>query len=288
MTAAAETLNVAQPALGFQIRQLEAELGVELLTRHSRGAAPTTAGELLYSHAQQILDGVAKAAKEVGALKAGKRMHLRLGISRTMSRILGADLLSDRQRTMPDVTVNVLEERMPVLLQALEEGRIDVAFLNNVGEWAGLERKAVVEEDLLFVTASPQAGQQDSIEFADVLQHELVIGGERGILRHTVENEARRLSLEVRMSRETRTMAASKEIIAKGAMAIMPYSFVAEEVHAGTLAARRIVRPAITRTLYLVRRSNRSDDLDDERIARHLTMIVEAYADHLKPWARKL
>src|SRR5262245_36368764 len=73
MTAAAEMLNVAQPALGSQIRQLEGELGVELLVRHSRGITPTPAGELLYNHARHILDDVDQAAREVRALSAAKQ-----------------------------------------------------------------------------------------------------------------------------------------------------------------------------------------------------------------------
>lgn len=46
-TRAAERIHIAQPALGFQVRKLEDELGVKLLHRHSRGVDPTEAGQAL-------------------------------------------------------------------------------------------------------------------------------------------------------------------------------------------------------------------------------------------------
>jgi LysR family nitrogen assimilation transcriptional regulator len=287
MTAAAEMLNVAQPALGSQIRQLEGELGVELLVRHSRGITPTPAGELLYSHAQHILDDVDQAAREVRALKAAKRIELRLGVSRTMALLLGQDLLTDAQRTMPDVTVRVVEERAPALLHALEERQLDVAFLNNVGEWLGLERKAVLEEDLLFVTAQAQEEQEESIGLAEALQYELVIGSERGILRHIVESEARRLGLDIRIAQEVHSLASIKAVVSAGTAAmIVPYSLIANEIRTGTLGARRIVRPALTRTLFMVRPHAHVPVLDDERVVRHIEKLTNAYLNIVSPWAR--
>jgi LysR family nitrogen assimilation transcriptional regulator len=56
MTRAAEHLNVAQTALGMQIKQLEESLGVTLLVRHSRGVEPTKAGSLLRERALEILN----------------------------------------------------------------------------------------------------------------------------------------------------------------------------------------------------------------------------------------
>ncbi|MDK1373957.1 MULTISPECIES: LysR family transcriptional regulator [unclassified Sinorhizobium] len=285
MTAAAETLNVAQPALGSQIKQLEGELGIELLVRHSRGITPTPAGRLLYTHAQHILDDVATAANEVRALTAAKRIELRLGVGRTMSKLLGQDLLADANQTMPDVTIHVIEERPPDLLHALEEGQVDVAFLNNVGEWSGLKRKAVLEEDLLFVTASSQAAQEESIEFTEALQYDLAIGGERGVLRHIVESEARRLSLDIRIAHEVHSI----DSIASGTAAmIMPYGLIAKEVREGTLAARRIIKPALTRTLYMVRRHSEVPVLDDQRVIHHLQRLMDVYLSLVKPWARLL
>ena len=66
MTRAAEQLHVAQTALGMQIRQIEEDLGVALLVRHSRGVEPTKAGRLLHERAagarpRRIPNGVAAA-----------------------------------------------------------------------------------------------------------------------------------------------------------------------------------------------------------------------------------
>jgi tetratricopeptide (TPR) repeat protein len=65
MTRAAEQLHVAQTALGMQIRQLEEDLGVALLVRHSRGVEPTRAGNLLRARALDILSLVEQARKDL-------------------------------------------------------------------------------------------------------------------------------------------------------------------------------------------------------------------------------
>ena len=65
-TRAAERVHVAQPALGFQVRKLEDELGVSLLHRHSRGVDPTEAGTALLRHAHAVLRQIELARQELG------------------------------------------------------------------------------------------------------------------------------------------------------------------------------------------------------------------------------
>ena len=55
---AAEILRIAQPSLSQQVKNLEEELGVELLLRHARGVTPTEMGQQLYDHARRILEEV--------------------------------------------------------------------------------------------------------------------------------------------------------------------------------------------------------------------------------------
>src|ERR1700712_1333440 len=55
---AAEVLRIAQPSLSQQMRNLEEELGIELLFRHARGVTPTELGLKFYEHARRILQEV--------------------------------------------------------------------------------------------------------------------------------------------------------------------------------------------------------------------------------------
>lgn len=65
LTAAARSLHVAQPAVGLQVRALEDELGVGLLTRHSRGVVPTGAGDVLARDAERILAEVERMRRTI-------------------------------------------------------------------------------------------------------------------------------------------------------------------------------------------------------------------------------
>src|SRR3954462_6188010 len=80
-TRAAERLWIAQPGLSTQVRRLEAELGVKLFERHSRGVALTRAGELLLARARLAL-AAAEAATTIGQdLEVGAIGSMRLGMA---------------------------------------------------------------------------------------------------------------------------------------------------------------------------------------------------------------
>src|SRR3954470_11720419 len=78
MTAAAQALFVAQPALSRAIRELERELGVELFARARRGGAPTDTGEEIVRYARDALRAV-DAITAVSAGPPGGRPGARAG-----------------------------------------------------------------------------------------------------------------------------------------------------------------------------------------------------------------
>src|SRR5437764_1063330 len=69
---AASTLNVAQPALSRQVKDLEGEVGVPLLDRGTRGVSVTPAGEALLGCAGQVLDQVDEALIACRRAAAGR------------------------------------------------------------------------------------------------------------------------------------------------------------------------------------------------------------------------
>src|SRR3954453_16645474 len=78
-TRASEELHVAQPGLSQQIRRLERELGVELLSRTTRQVALTQAGELMLPRAQRVLAEVDTARAEVDDLIGLARGRVAVG-----------------------------------------------------------------------------------------------------------------------------------------------------------------------------------------------------------------
>src|SRR6201995_930230 len=100
-TRAAERLWVAQPALSTQIRRLEAELGVQLFERHTRGADLTPAGELFLQRARLALAAVDVASATGRDLEAGVTGSVRLGVASEARWLPTSDLRRRFARARP-------------------------------------------------------------------------------------------------------------------------------------------------------------------------------------------
>jgi DNA-binding transcriptional LysR family regulator len=124
-TRAAERLWVAQPGLSTQIRRLEAELGVRLFERHTRGVDMTAAGELFLERARLTLAAADAAGATGRDLQAGASGTLRLGIA-TEAHCRQAPLLLQRFASeRAGVELTVLETYGGTLWRDLREGRLD-------------------------------------------------------------------------------------------------------------------------------------------------------------------
>jgi LysR family nitrogen assimilation transcriptional regulator len=190
---------------------------------------------------------------------------------------------------MPNVSTSLIEERTPVLLEALGRGQVNVAWLYNIEDAPGLDRRAVLEEDLLLVTAPDKAPASKSVSLAEALQFDLVIAGARGVIRRIVEQEARRLSLSLRLAFEVHSVTSMRAMIVRGeAASIMPFSLAAPELRSGQLVARRIDRPTLTRTLYVVRPQEREAFVSQPEIDAFLDRTVDDLCAGMQPYARLL
>jgi DNA-binding transcriptional LysR family regulator len=128
VTRAAERLWIAQPGLSSQIRRLEAELGVKLLERHSRGVDLTAAGALFLERARTTLAAADAAASLGGDLRSGLAGSVRLGIA-TGARWSPTTTLLERFAAEHDgVAVTVVEANGGTLVRDLRDGRLDAVI----------------------------------------------------------------------------------------------------------------------------------------------------------------
>jgi LysR family hca operon transcriptional activator len=152
--AAEQKLNTSQPSLSRQIRDLEQEVGVQLMTRGVHGVALTSAGKAFLDHARMALLQ-AEAAKEA-AVRAAQpaRPAFALGF------MSGAeiDLLPEVERILrhefPGIDIRLSSDYSPVLAKALMRRKLDAAFIRPEEQTENLNYRRVRTDPLVFVFPS--------------------------------------------------------------------------------------------------------------------------------------
>ena len=257
MTRAAEQLHVAQPALGMQIRQLEEDLGVALIVRHSRGVEPTKAGTLLHSQALAILKLVEETRKIVAGSDEDASEAIRLGLTPSLMQIIGSEIAINVQENVPRVRLSLVEEMSHILIDGLAHDKIDAALAYDVPDIPRVTRTAVYQEDLVMVTL-PGENNGRPVTLAEVLEERLALPEIGDSIRTHVGTAAKELGLDFQMAYEIRSIPAIKNLISRGAaVGILPYGTVIEEARNGKLDVRPIIAPTIRRTLFLAFARNR-------------------------------
>jgi LysR family nitrogen assimilation transcriptional regulator len=251
MTRAAERLNLAQPALGMQIKQLEEELGVILLVRHSRGTEPTPQGALLYERTLTILKLVEDTRCEIMASSDTATEPLRFGITPSLMQMIGSELALQMAESAPSVSLSLSEEMSHLLIETLRRGELDMILAYEVPDDIGYWKRALYQEDLVLVSASSDQSRTP-IPFAEALAEPLVLPEPRDSVRALVDRTARELGLHMEIAHEIRSIPGIKTMILRGGVAgILPFGTVLAEVQAKTLSIRPIITPTLRRTLFL-------------------------------------
>lgn len=127
---AAERLLIAQPPLSQQIRQLERELGVTLLTRSTRSVELTPAGRVFLDRTVKILAAVDDASEQARRIAEGMEGRLVIGCVGSATYSLLPRLVRALRKTLPAVDLSVRGEMLaPAQLAALHAGEIDIGLL---------------------------------------------------------------------------------------------------------------------------------------------------------------
>ena len=152
-TRAAERLGISQPPLSAQIRQLERELGSQLLHRHARGVELTSAGKLLLEEARLILRQVETTKTSVRRRARAETGRLILGSAGgTYFHPLVPEIIREYGRRFPDIVLTPQASNTSLLIARLRTGNIDIAFLRPpIGDTSDLVLEPLVSEDSVVV-----------------------------------------------------------------------------------------------------------------------------------------
>jgi DNA-binding transcriptional LysR family regulator len=179
-TRAAERLHVAQPALSRQVRQLEQELGVELLHRTTHEFELTEAGRFLLERGPALLTAADELWRGVRTYGTGERGTVVVAYGASASYETAPRLLRALAERRPGIAVTTQVRSVPEILAGLDDGSIDLGIVRCPPSRADLESRTVRRErqGLLLRRDHPLAAH-DAVHLAE-------LGGER-LLMHARE-----------------------------------------------------------------------------------------------------
>ncbi|QSJ18613.1 LysR family transcriptional regulator [Nostoc sp. UHCC 0702] len=185
-TRAAERLYISQPALSKQIRQLEREIGIELLRRSSRDVQLTAAGEALLPLAQQLLQDWQFTLVTVREVAATQMQKLRVGFISSIGGEFTKSILARFQASQPGwkVTIRFFELSDPSA--GLLSGNSDVALLRlPVPKQEKLSTEILlVEPRWLALSCDHPLAQREVLQMADLVNEPFItVPAETGIWR---------------------------------------------------------------------------------------------------------
>ena len=130
-SAAAKRLNVSQPAVNQQIRDLERGFGVSLFDRRGNGLIPTTLCQQLYNVTARLQDCESEAVAILSQHKELRGGELRVGLGNSMP---GMALIAGYQRLYPNLLIRVEMGSWSQIIDAVVDQRVDVGVLPEVPE----------------------------------------------------------------------------------------------------------------------------------------------------------
>ncbi len=214
--AAKTTLHTTQPSLSRQIRDLEEEIGAQLLTRSARGIELTPAGRAFLEHARSVLlqvDAAAEAARQIAhPVRPCFSMGFLTGHELTwMPQALR--LLHDE---MPEIDIKISSQYSPQLATALSRGEIDAAFLRREKGLPGLAFRLLTKEPLVVVMpADHRLAARKAIAPRDLAGEVFVsVSNTAPVLRIVIDNYLKRSGVEITPRHEADHLAMGMSLIA--------------------------------------------------------------------------
>ena len=214
--AAEESLHTSQPSLSRQIRDLEAEVGAQLLTRSAHGIELTPAGRAFLDHARLVLAQVEAAGEAARRVAHPAKPSFVMGFLTGHELTWMPEALQVLRDELPNVDVVISSNYSPRLADALTKGKVDAAFLRREESAPELAYELLVKEPLVVVLPSDhRLAAVGSIDVQDIVGETfLTVSDTAPVLRVVIDDYLKRSGINIKPSHEVDNLAMAMSLIA--------------------------------------------------------------------------
>lgn len=254
-TAAAARECIAQSGISLHIRQLEEQLGVQLLTRQ-RTIVPTPAGHEFYRHCIDLLRAHARTTHALNHSTQTLSGPVRAGIIQSVSRSVLSRAVVLFERIYPRVTLHVTEAHASVITQAVRGGEFDFGIVPfAVDDLHGLRTSPFCRSPA-FLVSSPDSPLEHGapVRLADLDELYLLRPNSGNVLglmleRYLLDNNVR---VTARMSRFESMLGAMDLVRTSHWSLIMPGLFVAPDLRRPNFTLNPLADPVLWEEIVVV------------------------------------
>jgi LysR family transcriptional regulator, hca operon transcriptional activator len=226
LTAAAErTLHTSQPSLSRQIRDLEAEVGTQLLNRAPRGIELTPAGRAFLDHARSALSQVETAAEAARRAAHPSKPRFAMGFQIGHELTWMPEALRILRDELPNIDVVISSQYSPQLVNALSKGSVDAAFLRRERGVQDLAFRSLVKEPLVVVLPSRHSlASLKAIGPRDLVGETFVAVSDKApVLRLVIDDYLKRSGIKIAPDHEADNVIMGVSLVAStGGVALLP------------------------------------------------------------------
>src|ERR1700686_5228545 len=214
--AAEKRLHTSQPSLSRQIRDLEYEVGVQLMSRSVHGIELTAAGRAFLDHARLSLTQAEAAAEAARRAAEPAKQSFTVGFLTGQEMDWLPEAMRILHDELPNLEVTVSSQYSPQLADALMRGKLDAAFMRPEVHTPDLIYRPVKKEPLVAVLPSDhRLAACDAIDPHDIVGETFVsVSNTAPTLRVVINDYLERSNLGIRPDHEVDNLAMAMSLIA--------------------------------------------------------------------------
>ena len=217
LTVAAERrLHTSQPSLSRQIRDLEYEVGAQLMIRSARGIELTAAGRVFLDHARLALAQVDAAGEAARRAAQPAKPSFALGFLTGHEIGWLPEAIRLLRDELPNIEITISSQYSPDLASALVRGKLDAAFLRPETQTTNLVFKPVTKEPLVVVLPSDhRLASHEAINPQDIAGETFIsVSNTAPVLRVVIDDYLRRSGIDITPDHEVDHLAMAVSLVA--------------------------------------------------------------------------
>jgi len=223
--AAAHRLHTAQPSLSRQLRDLEREVGVQLLIRSVRGIELTAAGRAFLDHARLALAQVEAAASAARRAAHPEQRTLALGFLSGWEPEWLPAVMHVLRDELPKIEVTIFTKHSPQLAEGIATGKLDAAFMRAEEGHPDLVYQVLIREPLLvFLPNDHPLASHETIHPSDFVGETFIgLADQAPVARALIEHYFRRSGIDLHPAHRAEYISMLMSLVAStGGLALAP------------------------------------------------------------------